>query len=163
LKASRQNIRETNVSVITTDGSFYSFLVSYSADPAKINISFREDSLFHQRNFLHLSTRSELMKLSLRSIYLRDHLMWFTFQLTNHSKIEFEPEYVKFFIADKYRAKRRAMQQIELVPLFHREMVFAFTPFTISKNKRLVIRVAEKNGGRSLSLKINHKILLKAR
>ena len=163
LKAAKQNISPTNVSVTTVDGSFYSFMVSYASDPAILNISYRTDSLLKQRYFLHLSTRSEEMKFALRSIYIKNHLMWFAFQLANYSQVSFEPEYVKFFVVDRHRAKRRAMQEIELVPLFREGMTFAFTPFTISKDKRLYVRVAEKNGGRSLSLKVSHKILLKAR
>lgn len=70
--------------------------------------------------------------------------MWFTLQLENSSLIAYQPDFVRFFIRDKKRAKRTAIQEIELQPLYSDagsiitgqssgEMLLAFPPFTIPK------------------------------
>jgi hypothetical protein len=175
LKAGKADFQTTNVSVITADGKLYSFITRYAAEPALLNLSFLKDSLFiNQKKFLHISTRSEGLRLSLRSIYIEEKVMWFGFQLRNNSGIGFEPGYIKFFIQDKRRVKRRAEQENQLLPLNRvsfetvpgfdqREFVFAFPSFTIPGDKRLVCQVSEANGGRQLSLGIRHKAILKAR
>jgi Domain of unknown function (DUF4138) len=175
LKAGKANFQATNVSVITADGKLYSFMASYSAEPAVFNLSFQKDSVFlGQKRFLHISTSDEDMKLSLRSIYIQDRVLWFGFQLKNNSLIDFEPGYVKFFLQDKKKAKRTATQENELIPLNRvlvesipgydrREFVFAFKQFTIPKDKRLICQVSEQGGGRLLVLRIKHQTLLKAR
>jgi hypothetical protein len=175
LKAGKANFQATNVSVITADGKLYSFMATYAAEPVVLNLSFRNDSVFlKQKHFLHISTRDEDMKLSLRSIYIQDRVLWFGFQLKNNSQIDFEPSYIKFFLQDKKKAKRTAKQQTELVPLNRvlvepvpgydkREFVFAFKQFTIPKDKRLICQVSEQGGGRFLALRIKHQALLRAR
>src|SRR5690606_26501384 len=40
LKAARQDFDETNLTVITSDGKLYSFLVNYADNPSALNLSF---------------------------------------------------------------------------------------------------------------------------
>src|SRR5580698_1344204 len=44
VKAARENFQSTNLSVITTDGKLFSFVLSYDKNPAALNISFAKDS-----------------------------------------------------------------------------------------------------------------------
>ncbi|MEJ7829531.1 MAG: DUF4138 domain-containing protein, partial [Segetibacter sp.] len=44
VKAGKENFAETNLSVITTDGKLYSFVVDYINNPAAINFSFERDT-----------------------------------------------------------------------------------------------------------------------
>jgi hypothetical protein len=44
VKASKENFAETNLSVITSDGKLYSFILRYSNNPSLLNISFTKDS-----------------------------------------------------------------------------------------------------------------------
>lgn len=45
LKAARENFAETNLSVITSDGNLYSFVVGYDRKPSQLTISFGADTL----------------------------------------------------------------------------------------------------------------------
>lgn len=205
VKAGRQGFNQTNLTVVTADGQFYSFLVDYALTPAALNLSFAKDSLTdtlnntagpkallsdgpldeavfntiadqinQQEGFLHLHSREQKMRLSLQSIWLKDKAMWLALQLENKSLIDYIPDYVRFFVRDKKRAKRTAVQETEIIPLYAsadtvvtgeqlRNSVFAFTPFTIPPTQELVMQVGERNGGRSLLLHVNHRALLKAR
>ena len=195
IKAGAQDFAATNLSVVTADGKFYSFLVDYADEPAALNISFASDSmkaiieskvideatfnnivagLKNTRLFMHRQTREQKILLGLQAIYLTHDAMCFRFKLRNHSHVAYTPDYIRFFIRDKKRSKRTAVQETELKPLYATSIqtvdglrtdtpVFAFMPFTISSKQELVVQAGEKNGGRDLELHISHRKLLKAK
>lgn len=126
------------------------------------------------RPFLHRSVREGNVQLVLQGIYLRDGLLWFSFLLKNQSSIGYVPEYTRCYIRDRKKIKRMAVQEIPLRPLVERLplvvtggsdqlMNLGFRPFTLSKDKQLMLQVAERDGGRELNLSIPSKILLKAK
>lgn len=143
LKAGIPQFRQTNVTVITSDGRFYSFLVDYDPDPKVLNISFspaskpceaapalpddpneaRLDSeaikALHAGSFLHQATGKEQMRLRLAGIYLKDGLMWFKLALANRSRIDYIPDQTSFTIIDKKQVRRTARQQIVLTPVYN--------------------------------------------
>src|SRR5579863_5312011 len=128
VKASGSNFPETNLTVFTTDGKLYPFLVRYAADPEVLNYSFADslqnplsnDALLKedaelaakQRGFLHRTVRSYEMVFSLKGIYLKDHVLWFCLRVSNNSVIDFVPEGWRSFIRNKRTAKRTAVQEI---------------------------------------------------
>ncbi|HTR29913.1 MAG TPA: DUF4138 domain-containing protein [Puia sp.] len=127
-----------------------------------------------ERGFLHRGVSVEEMRLRLKGIFLRDSLLWMVFRLTNHSQVGYHPAYLHFSIEDRKRAKRTARQDIVLPPVYDghpsavggdSSEVFAvgFDPFTLSTSKKLVVEVAEVNGGRTLLLALKAKSLLRAR
>lgn len=199
IKAGKLNFPQTNLSVITTDARLYSFLVDYSDYPSILNVRFFQDTLpapapvklsdmllntqllnsikdsVQKSNpFLHYSTVEQKSKLTLHSIYIAENVLWFNLQIKNKSLIDYTPGYIRVFVRDKKRAKRTAIQEKELLPIYSspstliegrgtKNIVIAFPSFTIPKNQELVIQVGEKNGGRSLVLTLSHKAILRAR
>ncbi|CAN5389544.1 hypothetical protein BH11BAC5_BH11BAC5_23920 [soil metagenome] len=139
VKAAQKGFDQTNLSVVTSDGKFYSFLVDYAAMPGSLNLTFINDTVnaflssepiseaelekisklvkIHP-DFLHKKMTEQEMWLSLNAIYLSDSLMWFKIRLTNNSQITYLPEDVRFFIRDRKRAKRTARQERELWPVY---------------------------------------------
>lgn len=124
--------------------------------------------------FLHAATRSQSTTIELKGVYLEQSTLWFTFSLRNSSVIDFPVEYVRFFIKDKRSGKRTVVQEKEMVPIYSegadavvgrsaKEMLFAFTPFTVPKGKILVVQIGEKNNGRFLQLRIKGKRILQAK
>lgn len=196
IKAGEQNFRETNMTVITADGQFYSFAVSYSSDPSTLNYSFVGDSsdkamiedqrladpeyksiantIKSKRHQLHKSTSEGKVKLSLKNIFSKDDLLWLEISISNKSPITYAAAFVRFFIRDTKRAKRTAVQEIELTPLFHTDFVevrngntqlyvFAFKPFAVQGGKELTIEVGEAQSGRSLTLPLSHRTMQKVK
>lgn len=195
VKAGRRGFTQTNLTVITTDDQFYSFLLDYALEPSILNISFvseiqkqalsrikTNESLLNDaaenvknaKQFLNIHTQNLGMRLTLNSIYLDNKTMWFTLAATNQSLINFKPEYVRFFLRDRKRGKRTAVQEMEIQPLFSsvieniqglqsQKLIFGFTPFTIPSSKRLIIQLGEENGGRSLVLAVRSRKILNAR
>jgi conjugative transposon TraN protein len=130
------------------------------------------ETLAGKKNFLHQSAGNEKMRLRVGGIYLKDSLLWLVLQISNHSLIPYQPEYLRLFIVDRKRAKRMAMQQVAVDPVYEKlpgavkgKVAFAlgFPSFTIARDKKMILEVAERNGGRVLVLPISYKKLLKAR
>lgn len=199
IKAGWQHFKQTNLSVVTGDARFYSFIVDYADEPSSLNFSFSADTanirqtvflsdapldesamkalvekVKKQEPFLYKSDQQQKIRLSLNGIYLAQQTMWFSLQLENSSLIQYTPDYVRFFVRDRKKAKRTAIQEIELQPLYNNagsiisgqssgEILLAFPPFTIPATKELIIQVSERNGARSLLLPVKYKTILKAR
>lgn len=195
IKAGEQGFAETNLSVVTSDGQFYSFVVDYTEEPELLNVSFVKDSaeaaisskpineaqfnnivevVKNAPSFLLQHTYEQRMLLWLRGIYLSHNTMSFCFKLRNNSQVAYTPDYVRFFIRDRKRGKRTAVQETEVLPLYASASrtvnglqadacVVVFAPFTMPVTQELVVQVGEKNGGRSLVLHISHRQLLRAK
>lgn len=144
VKAGKEYFSETNLSVVTEDGRFYSFVVRYDSFPAVLNLQFGKnldndlyggpiqlsnDSL----NAAELHRTAELvricksrqwrtadekysMRLRLNAIYIRNDLFYFQVSLKNSSTINYYPDQIKFFIRDKKVARRTAHQEKIIQP-----------------------------------------------
>lgn len=191
LKAADSAFQETNLTVITTDGKFYSFLVNYAKDPRALNLSFGEDMAFtdgyneevlerdaagilQAESFLQKSVTDQDMRLGLRGIYLKDNLMWFKLRLTNYSQVAFQLDNLSLSAVDKKQSKRTARQEIQMEPVYsevveaiqgkhYKDLILAFKPFTLSGTKQLKVLISDKTGGRNLNLIIPSRKLLRAK
>ena len=140
LKAGEQNFKETDVTVITADGHFYSFIVNFTTEPSALNLSFVGDStgkaiikdqllgeasfttiantIKNKKHFLHKHVWEQSIKLSLNNIFIKNDVMWLQIGVTNQSLIPFTPVFVRFFLQDTKTARRTATQQSEITPLY---------------------------------------------
>lgn len=139
VKAGQQGFASTNLSVVTADGRFYSFIVNYAAEPSPLNMSFNVDTIKaqiseatvneaeletlsnlvkSQQSFLHRRLKEQRMKLLLNGIYLSDTTMWFKLKLENQSLIDYKPENIRFVVRDRKRSKRTAVQENNIQPVY---------------------------------------------
>lgn len=199
VKAAREGFQPTNMTVITVDGRIYSFLVSYNQDPENLTILIgdgrqrpvaaipgpegRQD-LFKElaavaKNSAPVSSRIKDKKgkvvFRLTGIYVHQDVLLHGLELDNRSPLDYDLERIRFFIKDKKRVKRTALQLTEVWPVFslddttqvpsgseHR-MVFVLPKFTLAPNQRLLIQTKEKNGARHLELEVGNRTILRAR
>jgi hypothetical protein len=173
-----RNIKGSGLSVVS-DAPDLSGMSSLHDDPRRTPSVRIDDSVKTTVNetftpFLHRSVSEGNVRLVLQGIYLRDGLLWFSFLLKNQSPIGYSPEYMRCYIRERKKVKRMAVQEIPLRPLVERlprvvaggseQLIdLGFRPFTLSKDKKLALQVAEQDGGRELNLSIPSKILLKAK
>jgi len=194
LKANKKDFHQTNVSVFTADGKLYPFMVTYFPDPSTLNLSFATSPVVQitdeplnpalldsvaklisvQKQFLHKKTYNEDVRLTLKGIYINENLLWLSFDIRNYSLIEYRPDYLQFSIRDKRQAKRTAIQETRLTPVYmspfpaipgheHKQWIIGFKHFTIPRDKRLICEISEAQNGRLLILMIRHRSLFKAR
>jgi hypothetical protein len=116
----------------------------------------------------------EGMELELRSICLQQAVLWFGLEISNHAGIDYTPAYIRWYIRDKRKVRRTAVQELPMEPVYTDQLqsipgdssVYTwngFTPFAIDKEKELILEIGEKGGGRTLTLMIDHRELLQAR
>ncbi|NTS41932.1 conjugative transposon protein TraN [Flavisolibacter sp. BT320] len=144
VKADQKAFEETNLSVITSDGKLYSFLVCYNPNPAYISLdldsasgkpqtygnkqkgsgTLNDGSLAHYAKLsltddknLHLSTKSAGVSIRVEGVYVKESAMFLRFHLQNHSNINYDTDQFRLYVRDKAGSKRTAVQEREIVPL----------------------------------------------
>ena len=144
--ALRDFSRESNLSVITEDGAYYTFNVKYADEPVKLlhdgeavnrpnnalEIYMRElgnespllvrlimKSIYKndRREVKHIGCKRFGIQYLLKGIYSHNGLLYFHMQLKNSSNVPFDIDHLTFRIVDKKVAKRTAIQEQVVWPL----------------------------------------------
>lgn len=185
VKAAEKGFPETNLSVVTDDGSVYSFVVCYDNDPATwvyhlptnkyaTLATYANGILDNPRTMHGIKDEQWDIKAMVSGIYIKNEIMYYQLNITNNSPVDYDIDVLRFFIRDKKKGKRTAIQETDLKPLHisgntsqvkansTSSMVFALDKFTIPDAKYLVVQIMEKNGGRHLSMKVSNKKIMQA-
>ena len=211
VKAAVRNFtEETNMSVITEDGDFFSFNVKYVDEPLLLNIEmcdfihdgeavnrpnnamdiyltelenesprlvrlimksvYRDD----KRRIRHIGSKRFGVQFLLKGLYTHGNLLYFHTEVKNGTHVPFDVDFVSFKIVDKKIMKRTAMQEQAVYPLraYHyitrvdgkkkERSVFALPKFTLPDDKKLVVELAEKQGGRHQEFEVASEDLVRA-
>ena len=212
VKAAKRGFKgETNMSVITEDGAYYSFNVKYAREPRILNVEMTDfihdgDAVNRPNNSMniylkelgsespvlvrlvmksiwkenkrrvkHIGSKSFGIQFLLKGIYTHNGLLYFHTEIKNSSNVPFDVDYITWKIVDKKVAKRTAIQEQVIQPLRTQNFVmnikgkssertiWTMEKFTIPDDKRLVVELAEKNGGRHQTFIIENTDLVRAR
>lgn len=219
VKAAIQNFQNTNLTVMTSDNVFYSFMLEYEYSPKELNYFIKEEQgLKYQKSAESSSgqensnvevgaskdsipselktdlvqfdllkkiktdgfivgTRNSRITLVLKEILVDKDNLYFILDAKNESAINYDVEFIKFFIKPKRQRKQSTIQDIEITPLnsvnVPKVLVrnpdglsyfsFALKKLTIADDKKFVVEMWEKNGERSVELEISNKVLLDAK
>ena len=216
IKANFKGFQQTSLSVVTGDGKYYSFLVDYSEQPNKLNISiigadfsgttrkvaisdddgesivsFEEVKMSEtkisrlafeisksKRIIKHIGLVKDDMLFLLYGLFIKDNVIFFRTHIKNKSNINYDIDFVKFYIRDKEIIKRTAIQELEITPLYvysssdnndtilgksSIDKVFTLQKFTIPDNKILEVEMFEKGGGRHLKFQLNNLDIVNAK
>ncbi len=145
LKAGRINFKETNLTVITSDGKLHHFMVSYADRPRSFTVQVNDTGASEEgdvpmlfqteltssemeqsaEEILNLPQRGAIrktvhydMKLSLHGIFIEGNVMFYHLRIANRSNIPFHTDMLRFYVKDKQNVKRTASQEISAIPLF---------------------------------------------
>lgn len=198
LKAGRENFPETNLTIITSDGTLHQLKVNYAVEPVSLAMDFTgfanptslvfeteltetemenyASGIVHSKRTIRSYKESKYkIGLALYGIYIKDDVMFYHFRITNKSNINYDIDFLKFYIRDKARIKRTASQEIEVKPIYvygddksvkggtTTDLVYALTKLTIPESKHFDVEMFERNGGRHFELEIENKTIVKAR
>lgn len=179
----------TNLTVITTDGRLYSFLVSYSSSPAFLNIdlgvnesavrdtalyAFSEKILKAANNLGGIRYSSGKVKFSLPGIYTNGQIIACKLRVENVSSLSFEAGRLRCYVVGSRSTKRRPGQQSEITPLLlfpvsaivkEKQaivLVLLLPKAALGTGQALQIDLKEKTGERQLSLIINNRFILRS-
>ena len=211
VKAAKKHFREeTNMSVITEDGNFYTFNVKYADEPLLLNVEMCDfihdgETVNRPNNAMEIylteldNESPRLVRLIMKSVHERDKrrirhigckrfgvqfllkglyshgdLLYFHTEVKNSSNVPFDVDFLTFKIVDKKVVKRTAMQEQVIYPLrAYNYMtrvdgkdsectVFALPKFTIPDDKKLVVEMYEKQGGRHQTFELENGDLVRA-
>ncbi|BBE16136.1 conjugative transposon protein TraN [Aquipluma nitroreducens] len=201
---------ETNFSVITDEGSFYSFNVKYANEPQKLNIEMKDfihdgstvnrpnnsmdiylselanespkvvnlamKSIYkkNKKEIKNIESKRFGIQFLLKGIFIHNDMLYFHTEIKNLSNVSFDVNFIRWKIVDKKVAKRTAIQEtvIEPVRASHfvtkiqgrssERTVFVMNKFTIPDDKKLVVELFEKNGGRHQQFVIGNDDIIQA-
>ena len=185
VKAATKGFPETNLSVVTEDGSIYTFVICYENNPAQwvyylpINKSatlatYATGILDNPKTMKGISDAKYDMLAKISGIYIKDEVIYYQLFLYNQGPIDYDIDLLKFYINDKTKGKRTAVQENEIKPLYMAgnvtqvkanstsSIVVALNKFTIPDAKFLAVQIMEKNGGRHLFMKVSNNKIMKA-
>lgn len=198
VKAASPDFAPSSLTVITADGRIFAFKVFYEENPSCLALDLSGAS-FHsaavkfgggfnsevmQRAVMKVKGSGPFLKglqvhkygldCRLEGSYIDRDVLFFKFRLHNTSNIGYSLASLRFFIRDLRTAKRTAVQDNELKPLYMQtwgmpedevgqEIVVAMHRFTIADSKSLVIELTEKDGDRSLSFRLKERKLRETR
>jgi len=185
VKAAMKDFPETNLSVVTDDGSLYSFEVCYDSKPnvwiynlpvnQKASLATYANAILDNGQTIRgIKDKKWDMMAQIKGIYIKDDVIYYQLFLSNESPIDYDIDLLRFYIRDEKKSKRTAIQENELKPLYlagntskikansSSVIVVALDKFTIPDAKYLAVQIMEKNGGRHLSMKVNNRKIMKA-
>lgn len=145
VKAARQGFPQTNLTVITGDGAFYSFTVDYAAAPASLVVQAAEQTpaavskspaqfshisddrkeltamaahaTVARRNIHHVKDKTYEVKAAISGLYTSGNLFLMRVVLNNTSSLDYEIQAIRLMVADKKQVKRAASQQLIVEPV----------------------------------------------
>lgn len=113
--------------------------------------------------------------LAMNNIYVHNDKLYFCISVGNTSNINYDINFLKFYTVDKKKLKKASNQEIEKIPIFtfnnlqtinaqtnDYPIIFVFDKFTIDYDKKLVIELGEKKGGRNIAINITQDLIIKA-
>lgn len=142
IKADTAYFATTNLSIVTADAKFYSFLLLYDDQPSVLNLQILVDSvtpalkltdlpigkasfdkvqqeIVSRAPFLNKRVKNQKMNLVLHDIFLKDSLLLFGIKLSNKSLLDYRIEGITFFVKDRKKFKRTSIQKIQLTPVYN--------------------------------------------
>ncbi|MFW2478063.1 MAG: DUF4138 domain-containing protein [Sediminibacterium sp.] len=179
----------TSLTVITSDGKLYAFLVHFSVVSSDLTIHLSKGVQIHKDTFLlALSQRVQQAKnllhgignteggvrASILGIYATGELIICKLKLENNSSLSYEIGGVRVYSKERVTAKRRSSQERVVEPLLslsqqtivREKGVLVFTLIipkpSLTNARSLRIDIAEKDGERNHSLSIVNRYLVNA-
>ena len=146
IKAINEGFKETNLTVMTSNNQYYSFILNYSNSPDTLNYFLKSDvkdqakqaqanvvepdlktekvdSLDSPINLTQFSNRllvagkrKNKMIFLLKGVYIKNNKLLFQTEISNKSNIDYDIDFLKFSIKNKRRFKKSISQETEIRP-----------------------------------------------
>lgn len=142
IKAAENDFTETNLTVVTSDGQLYCFVLNYNEQKPLLNLvvgkkdsmlehlgsteieneaelkSYAELAFYENKKLRHVKDNKYDMKLQLNGLFIHEKVMYYRIKVANNSNVSYDIGQLRFFIRDQKKAKRTASQEIEINPLY---------------------------------------------
>lgn len=136
--------------------------------PVMLDLIMRSLYKENKREIKNIGQRNGGIEAAIKGVYVHNDILYFHLNLKNKSNVSYDIDYMKFYVADRKSFRKQASQELPLsavrefngrVPakiIVDKEYhtIIAFNKFTISPDKKMVVSITEKNGGRHLNFDI---------
>ena len=145
-----------------------------SESPRLVRLIMKSVHKQDKRRIKHIGCKRFGVRFLLKGLYAHGDLLYFHTEVRNATHVPFDVDFVTFKIVDKKIVRRTAMQEQVIYPLraFNyvtrvegkkdERTVFALPKFTIPDDKKLVVEMYEKQGGRHQIFEVDNEDLVRA-
>ena len=138
IKAAQQDFTASNLTVVTSDGKLYNFLIAYEPEPfsyaydfsaakakgSAITTDYNSEQInalasmaYHDRSRIAISEEAYDITLSVTGIFIAEDYIFYRISLENETTISYDIDQLRFFVRDQKRSRRTASQEVELTPI----------------------------------------------
>lgn len=143
VKANKKDFPLTNISVVTTDEQFYSFVIGYAANISALNLEYKisadgrisppiptaaaneaevkmlaEKAMKEKVGFRKISKKKNGLEFSLQAIFINKNTMFYRLLVTNSTNVQYDIDQLRFYVRDEKKSKRTSSQEIEMLPVY---------------------------------------------
>jgi hypothetical protein len=150
-------------------------------------ISLATDTLVSDQFMIHKQTCSDLLmiskkktirskrknqiKLSVKNSIYKNNALYFSMEIKNNSAIDYDVNFLRFFISNNVGFKKKSTQTLAKEPIFtyllpnkikggaKSQFIVVFSKFTIDNHKKMMIELNELNGERNIRLQIAARLI----
>jgi conjugative transposon TraN protein len=168
--------RANHVPVLLTNGKAN----AQNAKPADLSpTELRHDSerIYERKGFIRrIKAKKQGISSRLMGLYVHGKVMYLQLAFQNKTDIDYDVDFIKFYVRDRDKLKRMAAQEVELQPYTtypaevrtlkantKQQAIFALPLRTLSDDKVLEIELYERDGGRHLKYQADSNELIKAK
>ncbi len=118
-----------------------------------------------------LKERDQNVVLSVENIVFDKEELYFVIQIENKSSLDYDLNFLNFGIETRQKGKKKSSQTIYEKPIFRygmpsqvkegttERLVYVLPKFSLGEDRRVILEMNEKNGGRNIKLRVPHKYI----
>lgn len=122
-----------------------------------------------KQNIRRLKKRNQGIVLSVENVVFDKDELYFVIQIENKSSLDYDLNFLNFGIETRSKGKRKSSQTIYNEPILKYGMpsrikenefgklVYVLPKFSLGDDRRVILELNEKNGGRNIKLNVPHK------
>ncbi len=115
--------------------------------------------------------RNNSVILRLENIVFDKEELYFVIQIRNNSSLDYDLNFLNLYIETRQKGKRKSLQRLYKEPIFKHHLpskilvnetlrfVYIMPKFSLSKGRRIVLELNEKDGERNIEMKVSHKYI----
>lgn len=156
---------------LSTDEKTSSAIDTLISDQFMIYEQTCSELLVNSKKKIIRSKRKNQIKLSVKKITYKNNVLYFSMEIENKSIIDYDVNFLHFFISNIDGLKKKSSQTIPKESIFtylfpniikgktKTEFMIVFSKFTIDNHKKMVIELNELYGERNIRLKITERLI----
>jgi conjugative transposon TraN protein len=142
IKAAKESFPQTNISIITADGTLTSLILDYAERPSVLSLSllpeekknsscilsetvneaevqkYAKQASVSKGKISSIKDKRFGIRVKLNGLFIHGNIMYLRISIANKTNINYDIDQLRFYIRDQKKAKRTSTQEIEINPLY---------------------------------------------